>query len=58
MPNQKPNPQNTAFVWIVIATLFLVLAFWLTFVQGNVAQGIIWFGAAFSFYIIAINPKS
>jgi hypothetical protein len=57
MPNQTPNPQNTRLAWIVVATLFLVLAFWFTFAQGNVAQGIIWFGASFSFFIIANNIK-
>jgi hypothetical protein len=58
MPNQIPKPQNTRLAWVVVATLFLVLAFWFTFVQGNVAQGIIWFGAAFPFFIIANNPKA
>jgi hypothetical protein len=57
IPNHTPNPQNTRLTWIVVATLFLGLAFWFTFVQGNVAQGIIWFGAAFSFFIIASNPN-
>lgn len=57
MPNQTPNSQNDRIVWIVIATLFLVLAFYFTFILGNIAQGIIWFGAAFAFFIIANNPK-
>jgi hypothetical protein len=57
MPNQIPTPPNGRIVWIVVATLFLALAFYFTFVLGNIAQGIIWFGASFAFFIIANNSK-
>jgi hypothetical protein len=58
MPNQLPNPQNNRIAWIVVSISFLVYAFYFTFILGNIDQGMIWFGAAFAFFIIANNPKS
>jgi hypothetical protein len=57
MNNQNPNPKDNQIAWIVISILFMAVAFYYTFVLGNVAQGIIWFGAAFSFFLIYSNPK-
>lgn len=56
MKNQPLIPKSNRIVWTVISTLFLAVAFYFTFVLGNIAQGIIWFGAAFAFFIIANDP--
>lgn len=56
MKNQPTNPQNNRTAWIVVSISFLAYAFYFTFIPGNIAQGIIWFGAAFAFFIIANNP--
>jgi hypothetical protein len=57
MSKQNPNPQDNQIAWIVISILFMAVAFYYTFVLGNIAQGIIWFGASFSFFLIYSNPK-
>ena len=57
MQNQTPTPQNEHAGLIVISTLFLAASFYFTFILGNIAQGIIWFGAAFAFFIIVNNSK-
>jgi hypothetical protein len=58
MSNQTPNPQDNRTAWIVVSISFLVYAFYFTFILNNIALGIIWFGAAFAFFIIANNPKA
>jgi hypothetical protein len=56
--NQKPQiHQNDRVTWIVISTIFLAIGFYLTFVLGNIAQGIIWFGAAIAFFTFSNNPS-
>jgi hypothetical protein len=57
MPNQALNQQNERIGLVVISTLFLALAFYFTFVLGNIAQGVIFFGIAFAFFVIVSNPK-
>jgi hypothetical protein len=52
-----PNKNNNRIAWIVVSILFLAIAFYFTFIVGNIAQGIIWFGAAFAFFIISNNSR-
>jgi hypothetical protein len=53
-----PNKNNNHIVWIVISILFLAVAFYFTFILGNIAQGIICFGTAFAFFIISNTPNN
>jgi hypothetical protein len=56
--NQEPQiPQNDKITWIVISTIFLAVGFYFTFILNNIAQGIIWFGAAIAFFTFSNNPS-
>jgi hypothetical protein len=57
MNNKPPNQFDNSLAWIVISSIFLFVAFWFTFIQGNVAQGIIWFGATFALFTFFNNPS-
>jgi hypothetical protein len=57
MNNQSPKPKDNRITWIVVSTIFLAFAFYFTFVLNNIAQGIIWFGAAFALFTFFNNPK-
>jgi hypothetical protein len=58
MNNQTPNPDSSRITWIVVSTLCLAVAFYFTFVLNSIAQGIIWFGAAFALFTYFNNPKN
>ena len=57
MQNQTPTPQSEHAGLIVVSTLFLAVSFYFTFILGNIAKSIVWFGAAFAMFIIANNSK-
>jgi hypothetical protein len=55
MKNKTPSTQNKPEIWLVIAFIFLSVALYLLFMLENISQAIIWFGAAISFFYIAIK---
>jgi hypothetical protein len=55
MKNKTPNIQNKPEIWLVSGFIFLAVALYLLFMLQNIPQAIIWFGAAISFFYIALK---